>query len=306
MLLVFACGEEGQRHAYALHDAVSRHRTGVQLVSGFHVFPAVQSMESNSLQFQSGVLSACAIACQQWQAGQGLFVTELRTQLNMAQQHVTAAVSQAEVDLENAKRMWEASGQHYIQAAAIPCMECDLHKWGLHWLKIAADNELGDQFSEVAAMMSSSACSEVVVTSTPEPPSALPDFWSSFNTTDRNVLARMLTKFSSSSTWQQAALAAFFIQDPSEVAELHAIVHESTVEQLVTLALQCTKIHLSKGNHVNGLYANGELAQCDVTVQLYAYASQQMQGEHVPCQSTCRLQCPMYCLLIRSINNWMC
>lgn len=290
VLLVFACGEEGQQHADALHDAVSRHSTGVQLVSGFQLFTAVQSMESSSLQFHSGVLSACAKAYQQCQAGQGtiLFVAALKMQLAMAEQHVTAAQSQTEVDWKNAKHMWEASSQlqQDIAAAATTCMKPDLRKWGACWLQIEAGSELGDQLSKVAAAMSRSADLKVIVTSTPEPSSALLDFWSSFNTKERNLLAQMLTKLPSNATWQQAALAAFFIQDPREIAVLSAIVHESTVELLVTLALQCTKITLSKSDHVNGLYDNGKLAQCDVSVQLYAYASRQMQGEHVPCQLT--------------------
>ena len=291
VLLVFACGEEGQQHAEALHDAVSRHKSGVQLVSGFQIFTAVQSMESSPVQFQSGVLLACLEAWQACQSNQGSsFVAALQLHLAKAERYVAAAQSKTKQVWANVKFSWEAS-DHYEEAARSfeetfgwfvkqACSQSDLNKWGSHRLSIAAGSELGD-LHVTAGNMSSAAGMEAVVISRLEPCSALQHFLPSFNSKDCNLLTQMMSKLQCGDVekWQQAALAAFLVQDPREIAEFNVLVHESRVELLVTLALQCTKITLSQGDYVNGLYANGELAQCDVSVQLYAYASRQMQGE---------------------------
>ena len=293
VLLVFACGEEGQQHTEALQDALSNQLPNLQLISGFQLFSEAQTMESSLLQFHGGVVSACAKAWQKYQADQGhtSFMETLQSQLALAGEFVAQYQQQIKDIWKSLKGTWETGCAHNTQAFAAEFMlKClvmrtqltdSVRHLGANFAHMTG-SELGEQLAVRAQAMSSSTDLQAVLTSTSELCWTLPQFLSSFSNEERRLLVEVLSKVQAEVVWQQAALAAFLIQDPQEVTALNTIVQKSRVELLVTMTLQCTKFTLSRSNHVNGLYNGGQVAQCDVSVQLYAYTSQQMQGVLLP------------------------
>ena len=289
VLLVFADGEDGEQHAEALRDAIAHHIPSVQLISGFQVFPEAQAMEGSSLHFHGGVASACAKAWKTHQASQGptKFVSILQSQLDTAGSLVDDYQCQTQGFWTSAKVMWQQSRLYNTEATAAQSAlqfflenfwPVEARDWGMTFEHVTAGSEFLQQLGVRAQAMLSSAALQGVLISKPEPCSTLPQFLSGFKKNECRILAEMLTKLHDVVTWQQPTLAAFLIQDPQEVAALNDFVQQIRVELLVTLTLQCTKFTLSRSIHVNGLDTNGTLAQCDVSVQLYAYASRQMQG----------------------------
>ncbi|KAL3160200.1 hypothetical protein ABBQ32_010961 [Trebouxia sp. C0010 RCD-2024] len=263
----------------------------VQLVSGFQVFSEAEAMESSSLQFHSGVVSACATALQKHQDGQGRtnFVMTLQSQLAESGTFVNQYLKQTQAYWAPARDLWQANRQYTTDTEAEAAESAwnifvehswpkTAIRWGVRSSEHVTGSDIDQQLNERAVVMTSCADLQAVVASTPEPCSALPQFLAAFDKKQCKLLAEMLSKLNDTVTWQQATVVAFLIQDPQEIAALDAVVQKSRVELLVTLTLQCAKFTLAKSDHVNGLYTNGVLTQCDVSIQLYAYASRQMQG----------------------------
>ena len=248
-------------------------------------------MEGSSLHFHGGVVSACARSMAEWkthQASQGPtnFVSILQSQLNTAGSFVDNYQTQLQDFWTSATTHWQKIRGYMTEAKAaesaldvfLLAFSEDARSWDGIPIVHVTGNESLQQLGAQAQAMSSSAALQGFLTSKPEPCSTLPQFLSRFEKSDCKILTKMLTKLHDVVTWQQLTLAAFLIQDPQEVAALNDLVQRTRVELLVTLTLQCAKFTLSRSNPVNGLYSNGMLAQCDVSVQLYAYASRQMQG----------------------------
>ena len=225
VLLVFACGKEGQQHTEALQDALANKLPNVQLISGFQLFSEVQTMESSLLHFHGGVVSACAKAWQKYQAGQGhtRFVETLQSQLVLAGDFEAQYQQQIKAVWKSVKSMWEIACNLDTQASTTDNMfkflvehiqpkDCMRH-WGADKFAHMTGSELGEQLADKAQAMSSSTDLQAVLTTTSELCWTLPQFFSCFSNEERRLLVEVLDKVQAEVVWQQAVLAAFLIQD---------------------------------------------------------------------------------------------
>ena len=93
----------------------------------------------------------------------------------------------------------------------------------------------------------------------------------------RDTLTAALAKIDTEIVWPRATLAAFLIQDQPSLTALDKVVEASKVELVVTVVFNCHKFivpHVSNSTH----YGQTLQANCNVSLQLWAYASQRIAG----------------------------
>lgn len=130
----------------------------------------------------------------------------------------------------------------------------------------------------------------------------VPDFLGSDIKEQRQNLQAVLAEHYADTRWQRAAVAAFLLQDQDSLANLNTDISEtSKMELLVTLIFKCSRFCAAS----KPILSEGVPAQCDISLQLYAYAKRKLRGKTCVPHCILLLACTVHTPLV-SLQNWQC
>ena len=299
VLLTFECDEDGQQHAESLHQQLLHLHPTLELVRAADLFDDWQQ-ECNPMDFHGSVIAACAhswrLQCQASHNSTKL-VADLQEQLELLPEHASSYHKQMQDSIIEDVAFFIAAGERNVAAdsqllsrsfrvfldqktwpaTALPnSWEASFRSLTSSQLDNASEPVLPDEYSIAARKLAA------FVVSKAEPASELSAFLSVFKDSQQQWF-NMLDKVDSDQTWQRATLAAFLISEQHELARLAAAVKVCKAELLVTLVINCSKFVVPGKEHAQHyiIHKQGSEVGCEVSLQLFAYASKHLQGRQI-------------------------